>query len=352
MIVNKKEAKLIESCIKNWLEKGYIDASTAARLNTSYQIKEAKKQGFDWKNLSLIAFFFSVMCILLSTILFISDKWLMGFVDALVDTSDILKVIFFILLSKGLYYWAFFRKKKYPGRIYSNEALFMFGSVSLAFAMTYLSFVLHLEEGGFPILILLTTVIFGVVGISLYSSLTWYLALVAFAIWFGTETGYLSGWDTHFWGMNYPLRYVFFGLFLLFLSSLFQRFSRTSQFVRSTFATGLVGLFFSFWLLSIFGNYGDWDTWAEVSQWRFIFWVLILGTASIVAIYYGLKKDDRVAREIGVVFLLLNIYTRYFEYFWDSLHKVVFFIVLAASFWIIGKKAENIWHLTEKNLAD
>lgn len=351
MVVNKKQAKLIESCIKDWVEKGYIDTSTAAKLNSAYQVRELKKPVFDWKNLSLIAFFFSVMCILLSTALFISDKWLMTFVDALVDTSDTLKAIFFMILSGGLYYWASLSKRQHPDRIYSNEALFMFGSVSLAFALTYVSFVLHLEKGDFPILILLATIIFGAVAIYLHSSLTWYLALVAFTVWFGTETGYLSDWDTHLWGMNYPLRFVFFGLLMLGLSALFKRFHRTAQFVQSTFATGLVGLFFSFWLLSIFGNYGDWEAWSEVSQLRFIFWVFVLGAASMGAIYFGLKKDNQIAREVGVVFLLLNLYTRYFEYFWDSLHKVAFFAILAASFWIIGKKAESIWNLAEKELS-
>ncbi len=348
MILNKKQGKIMEACIQRWVQEGYIDEETAGKLRKTYQISAARKAAFDWKNLSLIAFFFSIICIVLATTMLIADKWLMALLDALIDTSDTLKTLFFALLAGALYYWANLRKKKYPKQVFSNEALFMFGAVSIAFALTYLNFVLGLEKGDFPILILLATLIFGCVGVYLHSSLTWYLALLALTLWFGTETGYRSGWDTHFLGMNYPLRFSFFGLFLVSLSFLFNRFGRTKQFVRSTFAAGLIGLLLSFWLLSIFGNHGDLDTWASVGQWHFLFWAILLGVVSVGLIYYGLKKEDKIARELGIIFLLLNIYTRYFEYFWDNLHKVLFFIILAISFWIIGKKAENFWNLTEK----
>jgi hypothetical protein len=36
---------------------------------------------------------------------------------------------------------------------------------------------------------------------------------------------------------------------------------------------------------------------------------------------------------------------RFFEYFWDTLHKAIFFAALALSFWLLGTKAEKIWHL-------
>jgi hypothetical protein len=37
------------------------------------------------------------------------------------------------------------------------------------------------------------------------------------------------------------------------------------------------------------------------------------------------------------------MYTRYFEYFWNSMHKALFFALLGISFWLIGSKAEKYW---------
>jgi hypothetical protein len=35
------------------------------------------------------------------------------------------------------------------------------------------------------------------------------------------------------------------------------------------------------------------------------------------------------------------MYTRYFEYLWDRTHKGLFFAILAASFWWLGKLLEK-----------
>ena len=51
-----------------------------------------------------------------------------------------------------------------------------------------------------------------------------------------------------------------------------------------------------------------------------------------------------------MTFLFINLYTRFFEYFLDSIHKAAFFAILAASFWYIGSRAEAIWHFGERKL--
>jgi hypothetical protein len=96
--------------------------------------------------------------------------------------------------------------------------------------------------------------------------------------------------------------------------------------------------------MSIFGNYGDMTQWQKVKQYELLHWSLTFGAASIAAIWYGLKRDDGVLRGFGLTFLFINLYTRFFEYFWDSIHKAAFFAVLAVSFWYLGSRAEAIWH--------
>ena len=55
--------------------------------------------------------------------------------------------------------------------------------------------------------------------------------------------------------------------------------------------------------------------------------------------------DNPTTRGFGLTFLFINLYTRYFEFFWDAAPKAVFFVILAASFWALGHKAETIWNL-------
>ena len=108
---------------------------------------------------------------------------------------------------------------------------------------------------------------------------------------------------------------------------------------------GLLYLFISLWILSVFGNYGDIEEWYDVKQSELFYWGIIFAAAALGAIYYGLKRDDNISKSFGITFLFINLYTRYFEYFWDASEKAIFFAVLGVSFWLIGWKAEKIWNL-------
>ena len=342
MKVNKSEDQLLRKAIEEWSQEGLITPDQATQLRQSYEVSN-RGGSFDWKNLSLIAFFFAVSCIILATILLLLDDWLMAVLDSVVNASDFAKFLFFVALSTGLYYLSYRRKQRFPAQVFSNESLFMFGAIGVAFSLTYLSFVLGMAEGYFAILILLASLVYAGLGVRLRSKLTWFLAIGTLAVWFGTETAYRSRWEAYFLGMNFPLRYVVFGFLLLALSWGLRRFALTRPFASLTYSVGLIGLFFSLWLLSVFGNYGNYDSWDEAARSSFLYWVLLLAVGSGIAIYVGLKRHDRMTSEVGITFLLINVYTRYFEYCWDSLHKVLFFAILAASFWFIGKKAEYVW---------
>jgi UDP-N-acetylmuramyl pentapeptide phosphotransferase/UDP-N-acetylglucosamine-1-phosphate transferase len=101
----------------------------------------------------------------------------------------------------------------------------------------------------------------------------------------------------------------------------------------------------SLWLLSIFGNFGTLEDWLEVKQIELFYWGIISVLISIAFTYYGLRRKDEIAREFGITFLLINLYSRYFEYLWDVTDKTIFFSILAISFWLLGRKAEKIWNV-------
>lgn len=347
MKIDNKQADLLDRMIKRWRKNELISIDQAEKLKESYQ-QDLVNGSFDWQNLAFIAFFFAATCIILAVLLMLADKWLMDLMDTILGAHDGIKAFFFAILTSGLYFLAVRYRKKNPEKVYSNEALFLFGAIALGFTWMYIGYALNTGSGNFPMVILLTAISYGVVGVFLESNLTWVLCLLTLAVWFGTETSYRSGWEPYFWGMNFPLRYVIFGLGLMLISLVFKNQKYLQAYANLTYFTGLIGLFFALWLLSIFGNYADWEVWYKASQVKMLFWSLIFGIATGVAIWYGLKYRDSKTKDIGIAFLLLNVYTRYFEFFWDNLHKVVFFSILALSFWLIGRKAEQIWHLSDQ----
>ena len=99
--------------------------------------------------------------------------------------------------------------------------------------------------------------------------------------------------------------------------------------------------FLGLWGVSIFGNYSDFEAWLQVRQTQVIAYSLVFGAAAFVSFYLGVKYRDDLARDLGILFLLVNFYSRYFEFFWDSMHKGVFFLVLAVSFWFLGRWIEK-----------
>ncbi len=97
--------------------------------------------------------------------------------------------------------------------------------------------------------------------------------------------------------------------------------------------------------MSIFGNYGDLHQWERMKQIELFHWSLLFGLAACGAIYHGLTYGDEMTKGYGLTFLCINLYTRYFELFWNTLHKAIFFAVLGISFWYLGTKAETLWRV-------
>ena len=104
-------------------------------------------------------------------------------------------------------------------------------------------------------------------------------------------------------------------------------------------------MFIALWIMSIFGNYGDAESWQRAKQIELFHWSILFAAASIASVYHGIKYDDGMTRGFGITFIFINLYTRFFEYFWEGTHKAIFFSILAISFWYLGSRAEKIWHL-------
>ena len=97
---------------------------------------------------------------------------------------------------------------------------------------------------------------------------------------------------------------------------------------RVSLAMGLLYLFIALWLLSIFGNWRSRQLVQRAPGHRLFHWSLLFGLAALAAWLLGLKHDDAMLRGFRPTFLGINLYTRLFEVFWDSIPKAVFFVLL------------------------
>ena len=340
MKLAKKQANFLKNVIQEWSAKKMISLEQANRLLGSFEVLS-----FDWRRLAKYSLWIALISIIISVSALLSDKALLELIKKIFNAPDVVKCIFLSVIASGFYFLGTRRRKHKPQNSYSNEALFFLGVLATAGSIFYLGVILDNEKGHFSILLLISFIIYGFLGIFLNSTLIWLFSILSLGSWFGMETGYYSGWGSYYLGMNYPLRFVLFGFALTITSFSFLTIRRLESFYKPTFILGLLYLFIALWILSIFGNYGDFDNWQKTKQIELFHWSLLFGLASGVAIFYGLKYDHSISRGFGITFLFINLYTRFFEYFWDTLHKAIFFAILGVSFWYIGSKAEKIWYL-------
>ena len=143
----------------------------------------------------------------------------------------------------------------------------------------------------------------------------WY-ALADFFFYFGAETGYVSGWGAYYLGMTYPVRFLGIGLVTLGAAWAHGELvrGRLAKFTRVYAHYGLLLINLSLWFLSLFGYFENakvrWDgTLGE----RLVFsglWAVV----SVASLLAGAQTGLRLLRGYGLTFLIINLYTFYFQF--------------------------------------
>jgi hypothetical protein len=341
--LDRQESEFLNSTIDHWEKQHLIDAGQADKLRNSYEVK-----GFDWMRLAKYSFWVALICGVVAVGSIIVDDAVINWIKKLYDTPDIVISILAGVTAVGLFYLGRRSKKLYPEKVFSNEAVIFTGVLFTACCIAYLGKTFDNGSGHYSLLFLISVFVYGFLAWRMGSRLIWLFALVSLGSWFGTETGYQTNWAYYFLGMNYPLRFVLFGLLLVGACHLLKNRKWFAYFWELTYVVGMLYLFMSLWLLSIFGNYGSLDVWWQIKQISLFYWGIISAVVAGVFLLYGLKTKDVVAREFGITFLIIFLYTKYFEYFWEHTNKTLFFSILALSFWVIGRKAEKIWNINTR----
>lgn len=338
--IDQDKSDFLDEMLDYWQSERLITEERAQELKNSYQPKV-----FDWRRLAQYSFWIAMACGVIALSALLVDKSLLNYLKNLYNTPNFIISLLSALFAAVCYLLGFRRKKSKPQQVFSNEAIMFSGVMLTANAIAYLGKSISSGSNHFSLLIFFSVTIYLLLAFFFKSRLIWAFALIALGTWFGTETGYLSKWNWYFLGLNYPMRFVFFGLLLALFGLLLKRSKKLVQFYDITYFIGLLYFFTSLLLISIFGNYGTLEEWYTVRQLSLFYWAITVAIICVAAIFIGLKKNDAMLREFGVIFLFINLYTRYFEYFWDSWHKAVFFTILGISFVLIGRKAEKIWNL-------
>jgi hypothetical protein len=344
MDLNQSQAEFIEKIIDEWRQKDLLSEEKTVELMQSFTVRK-----FNWIAVAQYAFIAAIICGLLAVVSTFADRKLIVFFEKMVDkiynAPNVILAILCALLATLFFYFADKRKQEKPNKIFTNEGLMLLGIAFTAFTSANIAKLIGSGNIYYVSVFLIATVLYMGLTYWLKNLLIWLSVLLSISCFFITCIGAITNWQPYFLGLNLPLRLLLFSGIFVFLSASIKNISRLKNFYSLSFYYWILLFFISLWTVSVYGNYGSIEHWDNVKQIYFWPWAALSIIVSGIVAYRGWKKDNAVLRNFGISFLFINIYTRYFEYFWNLTPKAIFFIVLALSFWIIGRKAEKIWNI-------
>lgn len=338
MRVNKKEARLLEEAIEQWKKDGLLNSPKADELKQSIS---SYRSEFD--SVAFYATIAAVSCALLAFgALVLDEKWIER-LRRFFAFSEIFIGFVFGVVTVFLAWVAKRRKKKYAYASLANESFTVLVALTLGISVAYFTRSFQPTYHYYGLGIFVAAVLYGLLAVYLNSKILWTCMLLALISSWATQT---YAWsvepaNAYFLGMNYPLRMSLLAALMVLCSVLIRDRRPVKRYYNLSWYASWIFLLLSALFLSVSGNL-SYDVWAAIKQGKLFMWAIAYTLLLIGVLVYAVKQKDETLRDIAIVFFLLNIYTRYFEYFWDRTNKGLFFALLALSFWLIGKKAEQL----------
>jgi uncharacterized membrane protein len=227
------------------------------------------------------------------------------------------------------------------------------------------------------------------------SRLVLFLGLVGVVAWFGAEVGY--SWGGYWLYLGRPYHFVGLGACLLTVGGL-HAWRGQREFAAAWALVGLLVVYLSTLILSIFDVQKNFRVDASTPssvvwllfiapyvlavgalvvihlRWRrsslvdppalvVLFLLVLMTIASVIAItpqsrelwfillltlltaagvYLGVAWESPVFLNTSLVFFAVNLYTRFYEYFWDAMPKSLFFIIGGAALILGGVWVERV----------
>lgn len=192
-----------------------------------------------------------------------------------------------------------------------------------------------MEGPTLPMILLLTSVLAALTAYRYYLRWPLLLALLFFFHGLGAWHAY-GGHGAYFADIQEPRIMAVVALAAIMLGIWHEQFLeqgslwRCAGFGALILIFGLLYLNLSLWFLTLPG--------------RSLGWVLVFTAAGLGQMIAGARLHDARFTGFGIVFFSINLYTRYFEYFWDQISLGAFFLMGGALAMAFGYACER-WSL-------
>ena len=313
------------------LRQGLLDEAIHAQLSERYPTA-----GWDWRSLGRWFLIFGAISVMAGLV--ILGRTLFEF--TLAKLAVLLGIA--TLASFGSGRWL---KTTRPHLVWSALSLELLGGL-LLIGMTFtLGMIYSSGSGNWPALLLIDLIMLIGLSYALHNALLLVLSAVVFFCWFGGFTGYASGWDAYWFGMNYPLRFLIAALVMIAVAVIHQQsengpLARYRGFCKIWLSSGLFFAEMALWLLALFGNFDlASDGWYAAKAAELLVFNVLWASLNVALIGLGARLAMRMLTGYGATFLIIQIYTLFFAHLAEHLGLFLSLLIagggaLALTFWL------------------
>ncbi|MBW5381205.1 DUF2157 domain-containing protein, partial [Brachyspira hampsonii] len=223
----------------------------------------------------------------------------------------------------------------------TSSAIISISSIFLSAFIFTLSYIITHNKDNFILLSLISIMLFFIIAYIKKNYAVLSIAIIGLITWYGFEGFDISGIDLT---LNNYIRFIITSIlmFLIGITDINKKISeRYSNFSIIYYTVGILYLNIILAIMSIFGNNAE-PIIFEYGSSELLIYSLLFLFIDIIIFVIGYKLKISLIVVYSIFFIILNLYIRYFEYFYLRMNTWIFFIILGLSTILIGVIIERI----------
>ncbi|PTY40964.1 DUF2157 domain-containing protein [Brachyspira hampsonii] len=223
----------------------------------------------------------------------------------------------------------------------TSSAIIAISSIFLSAFIFTLSYIITHNKDNFILLSLISIILFFIIAYIKKNYAVLSIAIIGLITWYGFEGFDISGIDLT---LNNYIRFIITSIlmFLIGITDVNKKIGdRYSNFSIIYYTVGILYLNMILSIMSIFGNNAE-PIIFEYGSSELLIYSLLFLFIDIIIFVIGYKLKNSLIVGYSIFFVILNLYIRYFEYFYLKMNAWIFFIILGLSTILIGVIIERI----------
>ena len=224
----------------------------------------------------------------------------------------------------------------------TSSAITALSSIFLSADIFTISYIITNNKDNFILLSLISIILFFIIAYIKRNYVVLSIAIISIITWYGIEGFDISGVDLR---LNNYIRFIISSIFIFLvgITDINKKLgNKYFKFSVIYYTIGLLYLNTILALMSVFGNYDYAIILKEYGNPYIIIYSSLFLLSNIITLIMGYKLKISSIVKYSIFLIILNLYIRYFEYFYFRMNTWIFFIILGSSTIIIGIIIERI----------